>query len=202
MPVIRVQLNIRNRNSNIRVKEILVLYQDLFNQPFTVIDSPENVDLMIADCIMKYHDPCKTILIGFDVPSYHCIQSCHHKEQILKAIRKIINRPKYEPQEITLGKRRVVRIDVGMICVIETRGRRLSIKTATDEYLDTNTISYWQDYLEAWPFLEIYRGILVNLCQVVTVNKDHVILKNGLKLPVARRRYQEILTKMRYLTNE
>lgn len=57
----------------------------------------------------------------------------------------------------------------------------------------TRTLKSWKDELDSRLFIDCHKSYIVNLRSVSRAEKDKLLLNNGEKIPIARRRREEVL---------
>jgi DNA-binding LytR/AlgR family response regulator len=65
-------------------------------------------------------------------------------------------------------------------------------------YLESKTLKYFNSILEDPSFIRIHKSYLVNRTQVLSISPDYVLLRNGMELPISRRK-RRVLKKNRTL---
>lgn len=55
-------------------------------------------------------------------------------------------------------------------------------------YLEAKTLKHFNSVLEGPEFIRIHKSYLVNRSQIVSITPDYVLLRNGLELPISRRK--------------
>jgi DNA-binding LytR/AlgR family response regulator len=55
-------------------------------------------------------------------------------------------------------------------------------------YLEAKTLKHFNGVLEGSEFIRIHKSFLVNRSQIVSITPDYVLLRNGLELPISRRK--------------
>lgn len=72
--------------------------------------------------------------------------------------------------------------------------------TDSTKYLDTRTLGVYEEILSAEKFFRIHKSVIINLNHLSEyIHEDgyFAILKNGIRLPVARNRVQDFLTRIK-----
>ena len=134
---------------------------------------------------------------SFNVQAFHYLKKPLNYERFEIVIQKIVS--EYEDNNNT---KIIIRYDdhselvnLSDIMYIESiKGRReyIRIDTITDEYESKGSISEYECSLADSSFDAPHRGILVNLLHVKLIYKNELILDNGYKIPLSRRREKEI----------
>ena len=65
-------------------------------------------------------------------------------------------------------------------------------------YLEAKTLKHFNSVLDGPEFIRIHKSFLVNRSQIVSITPDYVLLRNGLELPISRRK-RRVLKKNRTL---
>jgi two-component system LytT family response regulator len=65
-------------------------------------------------------------------------------------------------------------------------------------YLESKTLKYFNSILGDPAFIRIHKSYLVNRTQVLSISPDYVLLRNGMELPISRRK-RRVLKKNRTL---
>lgn len=79
------------------------------------------------------------------------------------------------------------RIKKSDVYYIESYGRKVSIHTRSGAFSDKASIGVWTDQLNEM-FIECYKGILVHVRWILSIDKETLTLENRQILPLARRR--------------
>ena len=79
------------------------------------------------------------------------------------------------------------------IAYIMADGSATKVFTEKYEYRSENTLSGWEEQLNKRIFFLCHRSYLVNLSKIVQIEKTVAVLTTGEKVPVARRKYTELL---------
>ena len=81
---------------------------------------------------------------------------------------------------------RSVRLSFSEITHIESEGNYVKIYTNNADYAYRSTMREMQKRFEAYGFVRIHKGFLVNCNAVHLLHSDTVTLENGLQLPIGR----------------
>jgi two-component system, LytTR family, response regulator len=64
-------------------------------------------------------------------------------------------------------------------------------------FVSARTLKEYEEMLEPWGFLRVHRSALVNRAAVAHVDDAHVVLKDGHRVEVSRRKREEVLRALR-----
>lgn len=172
-----------------------------------------NVDLIFLDIQMPIYsgfDFIKTlknppnIIIttsnkeyAYDAFEYEFIVSFLVKpiKQILfdKAIEKVVIQKKIDQKDQNLNNdflyvnidRRLTKMRVSDIYIIEAKGDYIHIKTEEENYLVHSTLKKIQDKLPEHLFLKIHRSFIINLKKIVDIENNSILIKKQV-IPISR----------------
>ena len=78
------------------------------------------------------------------------------------------------------------------ILYVETMGRGTRFHTPEGTFESRESLSIWEQRLDAALFVECHKGILVHVRRIVSMEKDTILLESGETLPLARRRVETV----------
>lgn len=78
------------------------------------------------------------------------------------------------------------------IFYIESVGRKTLIHEVNDSKLSNFSMNHWRLIFDCDKFVECHRGVMVNIGKILTIKSDTIILINGAKIPVSRRKKQKV----------
>ena len=84
---------------------------------------------------------------------------------------------------------RIRRMD---IYYVESYGRKVCIHTRSETHISKESFHEWRDLLDTSMFVECYKGILVHVRHIQSIQKETLRLENGQLLPMARRRVDDV----------
>lgn len=87
-------------------------------------------------------------------------------------------------------------IDVGDILYIESQGHDVIVHTAAQTLTENRrSLARLLEELAALSpgqFLSPYKGYIVNQAAIITIQRENIILKSGVKIPIPKRGYKEL----------
>ena len=174
------------------------------------------------DFIRTLKNPPKIILItsddSFAVKAFEHIAIVDYLlkpisiERFRKAIEKAkttnISSPlisKFENMENALAKdlyvnidRRLIKIDIPSIYLIEARGDYIQIKTEDKSYTVHSTLKKIADKLPEDLFIKVHRSFIINFSKIIDIEDNSVLIKKDV-IPVSRSKRPELMRRLNLL---
>lgn len=94
--------------------------------------------------------------------------------------------------------KRLIKINIQDIEVIEAKGNFIYIKTAQDKYLTYSSLKKIEAKLPSSSFLRIHRSFIINFRKIIDI-QDNSILINKELVPVSRRYKPQLLSRLNLL---
>ncbi len=190
-----------------------------------LIQSPDNFDIIFLDIIMDGLDGMRAaqifrkkafenILIfisssreyvfdAYEVEAFQYLLKPIDEKKLHRVLQKAVLKIQSQVQEfmIVSRERQMRKIYLNDIYYFEIRGRMIDIHGAGSVFTYYQQIGVLQDHLKGKGFFRCHKSFLVNLRHVDAYNRQEVILDNGERIVIAKRRYEgfckEILGYMR-----
>lgn len=111
--------------------------------------------------------------------------------------------PKLEPEESTDTlyvniDRRLVKIDISSIYVIEAKGDYIKIKTETNNHVVHSSLKKIQEKLPSKNFLKVHRSYVINIDKIIDIEDNSVLIKKDV-IPVSRVNKNELKRRLNLL---
>ena len=81
--------------------------------------------------------------------------------------------------------RRLIKIDIADIYLIEAKGDYIMIKTESKSYIVHSTLKKIEDKLPGHTFLKVHRSYVINVNKIVDIEDNRVLIKKDI-VPVSR----------------
>ncbi|MBX2817800.1 MAG: LytTR family DNA-binding domain-containing protein [Saprospiraceae bacterium] len=94
--------------------------------------------------------------------------------------------------------RRLIKIDIPSIYLIEAKGDYIYIKTEGKEYKVHSTLTKIEQKLPADAFLRVHRSFVINLSEIVDIEDNSVLIKREI-IPVSRSKRPELMKRLNLL---
>ncbi len=175
------------------------------------------------DFIQTLKNPPKIILTTSDTNfaieafEYDCIVDYLVKPitqaRFEKAVQKIKNTPITKQQtEITTDKtettsekelyinidRRLIKIDIASIYLIEAKGDYINVKTEHKNYTVHSTLKKIEEKLPETLFLKVHRSYIINIKKIIDIEDNSVLIKKDV-VPVSRSNRPELMKRLNLL---
>ncbi len=200
------------------MQAIKFLNQETTDLIFLDIHMP---DFTGFDFIQTLKNPPNVILttsdrsFGIEAFEYDCIVDYLLKpitqERFDKAVQKAINaKPAAAPKDpdSELNKtgndlyvnidRRLIKIDIPSIYIIEARGDYIHIKTSGKNYTVHSTLKKIEEKLPDNLFLKVHRSFIINTSQIVDIEDNSVLIEKDV-IPVSRSNRPELMKRLNLL---
>lgn len=192
-----IEYEIIKTNSSASILE----YADLFNIVLLDIELKEKIngiDVGIALREKNKHAQIAYItgykdygIAAYETHCFHFLVKPVGEEKILKLLQDILDYNDARQKKIKLmSAEGIVQVKVSSICYFEAQKYKTSMRTLNKEYILNMSLSDVAKLTEKYDFSYSHKGYLVNLENVVDVDKE-IKLKNGIVVPLATRRTKE-----------
>jgi DNA-binding LytR/AlgR family response regulator len=94
--------------------------------------------------------------------------------------------------------RRLVKVDIPSIYLIEAKGDYISIKTDEKNYLVHSTLKKIEDKLPSSMFIKIHRSYIINFSEIIDIEDNSVLIRKNV-IPVSRSKKNELMEKLNLL---
>ncbi|EDP98157.1 LytTR family DNA-binding domain-containing protein [Kordia algicida OT-1] len=94
--------------------------------------------------------------------------------------------------------RRLVKINVPDICLIEAKGDYIKIKAEDKNYVVHSTLKKIEEKLPTHLFLKVHRSYIINTTKIVDIEDNSVLIKQDV-IPVSRANRKELMKRLNLL---
>ncbi|WP_046755058.1 LytR/AlgR family response regulator transcription factor [Kordia jejudonensis] len=94
--------------------------------------------------------------------------------------------------------RRLVKINIPDICVIEAKGDYIKIKAEDKNYIVHSTLKKIEEKLPNSLFLKVHRSYIINTTKIVDIEDNSVLIKQDV-IPVSRANKKELMQRLNLL---
>lgn len=94
--------------------------------------------------------------------------------------------------------RRLIKIDIPSIYLIEAKGDYINIKTEDKNYTVHSTLKKIEDKLPLHTFLKVHRSYIINIHKIVDIEDNSVLIKKDV-IPVSRSNRPELMKRLNLL---
>lgn len=188
-----------------------------FNSGQELLQTPENFDIVFLDIIMPgpsgmtaaqllHQKSPDTILIfvsssreyvfdAYDVEAFQYLLKPVEQKKLTTVLQKAIRKTRDHFQEymIISTERQQKKLFLDDIVYFEIRGRKIDVHGADGILTYYEQIGILENRLRGKGFFRCHKSYLINLRHVDTYGRQEVVLDNGDKIMIARRRYEEFM---------
>jgi len=86
----------------------------------------------------------------------------------------------------------LVSLEISNIIYLESALRRINIYSNTQQFTYYASINEEEEKLKKYDFVRIHRSYLVNMSYIQRINKENVVLKNSIVLPLSEHRFKAV----------
>jgi DNA-binding LytR/AlgR family response regulator len=94
--------------------------------------------------------------------------------------------------------RRLVKVNIPSIYLIEAKGDYINIKTSEKNYLVHSTLKKVEDKLPSNMFFRVHRSFIINFSEIVDIEDNSVLIRKDV-IPVSRSNKSELMKKLNLL---
>ncbi|MDT0649317.1 LytR/AlgR family response regulator transcription factor [Autumnicola edwardsiae] len=136
------------------------------------------------------------------------------KDKFARAITKASNKEKGTKAEVEESKedvlsredsvlyinieKRLIKIDIPSIKMIEAKGNFIFIKTLNENYITYSTLKKIEEKLPASKFLRVHRSFIINLEMIVDIQDNSVLIGKEV-IPISRRNKPQLMKRLNLL---
>lgn len=95
-------------------------------------------------------------------------------------------------------ERRLVKINIKDIYLIEAKGDYINIKTESKNFIVHSTLKKIEDKLPNSLFLKIHRSFIINVSEIIDIEDNSVLIKKNV-IPVSRSNKSELMKRLNLL---
>ncbi|WP_445747268.1 LytR/AlgR family response regulator transcription factor [Polaribacter sp.] len=180
-------------------------------------------DFSGLDFIKTLKNPPKIILTTSDPQfaieafEYECvvdyllkpIQLPRFEKAIAKVKNTVLKKPKIKANKIEKEAaiendfyvnidRRLIKIDLASIYLVEAKGDYIHIKTEDKNYVVHSTLKKIEDKLPTSLFLKVHRSFIINVKKIIDIEDNSVLIKKDV-VPVSRSNRPELMKRLNLL---
>ncbi|CAH8283624.1 LytTR family two component transcriptional regulator [Mariniflexile fucanivorans] len=94
--------------------------------------------------------------------------------------------------------RRLIKIDIPSICLVEAKGDYILVKTEEKNYTVHSTLKKIEDKLPESLFLKVHRSYIINIKKIIDIKDNSVLVKKDI-VPVSRSNRPELMKRLNLL---
>lgn len=188
------------------------LLRGMENQPYDIIfldmQMPELNGIETGKAIREVNKDVGIIFVtghpGYALESY----KVHAFDYLLKPLSQvkmdrtledlllIFEKQKEELKTVNFLENRMMKtIEMDQITYVEKEANRLCIHCEKTQYLTNENLSEFLAKLDETKFVRTHQGYVVHLDHIHSIQKDRVLLQNGVEVPISRKHKEQVQNK-------
>lgn len=133
------------------------------------------------------------VLDGFEVNALAFLFKRNYKEKLERTMKRFFKE---------YGKRAMITVSSGGsvsfvapqdLLYFEPEGRKTKLYTVEESLLDDLSVTAFSEKLPRDLFIEVYKGVYVNVSHISRIDEDLLRLENGQTVPISRRKRKTVL---------
>lgn len=125
---------------------------------------------------------------GYESGAYRYLLKPAQKEEIRQILMSVLESKKQKRQLFLQNADEEKVIDIESVRYMKAEDKYIIINTTEGEFLDRFSLQYYEDELQNYGFFRIHRKYLINMRYHKGFTGGFVVLDNGEKLPISRRK--------------
>ena len=170
----------------------LDLIKTLKNPPkiiLTTSDQKFAIEAFEYDCIVDY------LLKPIEIPRFEKAILKIEKQQAAKISNTNSSALDHKNDFYVNIDRRLIKIDLPQIYLIEAKGDYIHIKTEEKNYVVHSTLKKIEEKLPASLFLKVHRSYIINVKKIIDIEDNSVLIKKDV-IPVSRSNRPELMKRL------
>ena len=170
----------------------LDLIKTLKNPPkiiLTTSDQKFAIEAFEYDCIVDY------LLKPIEIPRFEKAILKTKKQQAAKISNTNSSALDHKNDFYVNIDRRLIKIDLPQIYLIEAKGDYIHIKTEEKNYVVHSTLKKIEEKLPASLFLKVHRSYIINVKKIIDIEDNSVLIKKDV-IPVSRSNRPELMKRL------
>ena len=170
----------------------LDLIKTLKNPPkiiLTTSDQKFAIEAFEYDCIVDY------LLKPIEIPRFEKAILKIEKQQTTKISNTNSSALDHKNDFYVNIDRRLIKIDLPQIYLIEAKGDYIHIKTEEKNYVVHSTLKKIEEKLPASLFLKVHRSYIINVKKIIDIEDNSVLIKKDV-IPVSRSNRPELMKRL------
>lgn len=183
MIIMNIYVEIQEKKIEEIVKNYIGVYRSMVLKPnHDFLDAT----LYITDSVKSYHKHNNTIVIGFEILGFQNVVNVEDATIFFQKLHQLVSQIINLDELVEVCEGKMIRVD--SIISVESFNRKSVVKTLKSEFNTDFNFKQWSERLRYRNFLEVHRGIMVNIEAIDGLKDDVVYLKNATTMPVSRRK--------------
>ena len=135
---------------------------------------------------------------AYDVEAFHYLLKPIDDRKLAAVLLRAVQKTRKHPREylVIRRERQQKKVFLDNIRYFEIRGRMIEVHETADRFAYYEQIRVLEDRLQGKGFFRCHKSFLVNLNYVDSYNRQELLLDNGERIPIAKRRYDDFCAEL------
>lgn len=156
---------------------------------FTTSDPKFAIEAFEYDFIVDY------LLKPIELPRFEKAVNKAKKLQLRQTQISSVKEPSHKNEFYVNIDRRLIKIDLSTIYLIEAKGDYINIKTEDKDYVVHSTLKKIEEKLPDSIFLKVHRSYIINVKKIIDIEDNSVLIKKDV-VPVSRSNRPELMKRL------
>lgn len=149
-------------------------------------DNSVDFSIYISDSVKNYHKYHNTIVVGFEISGFRNVLDINDGAVFFQVLHSLVKDSISLKETVHVNAENLVRVDA--IVSVESYNRKSIVKMLKHEYPSDLNYKQWYERLRYRNFIEVHRGVLINVDYIEMIHNDIIYMKNATTVPVSRRK--------------
>lgn len=167
---------------------------DISMPRFNGIDTAREIRRQDRDCLILFLTEYEEFVYQvFDVLPFRFLRKPVKEDVFLQALQQAISHLRAMGNFFFFQiERESYQIPYSHILYFEGQGRKVKLATEKEEYLFYGRMKVVKESLDSRIFMQPHGSYLVNMEQIHSICETNIVLRDGQRIPVSRRRWQQV----------
>lgn len=168
-------------------KELIEKYINVYQSMVLMHeDNPVDFSIYISDSVKNYHKYHNTIVVGFEISGFRNVVDIRDGALFFQVLHNLVKDVIHLKETVHVNAEKLVRVDA--IVSVESYNRKSIVKMLKHEYPSDLNYKQWYERLRYRNFIEVHRGVLINVDYIEMIHNDIIYMKNATTVPISRRK--------------
>ena len=176
-----------------------ILFLDILMQGLDGLETARRFRRQASDQILIFISSSRDyVWNAYDVEAFHYLLKPIDERKLAAVLLRAVQKTRKHPREylVIRRERQQKKVFLDNIRYFEIRGRMIEVHETADRFAYYEQIRVLEDRLQGKGFFRCHKSFLVNLNYVDSYNRQELLLDNGERIPIAKRRYDDFCAEL------
>ena len=176
-----------------------ILFLDILMQGLDGLETARRFRRQASDQILIFISSSRDyVWNAYDVEAFHYLLKPIDDRKLAAVLLRAVQKTRKHPREylVIRRERQQKKVFLDNIRYFEIRGRMIEVHETADRFAYYEQIRVLEDRLQGKGFFRCHKSFLVNLNYVDSYNRQELLLDNGERIPIAKRRYDDFCAEL------